>query len=514
MVDAGEIGFEVVSPQYVRWAENPAHGVMVGLLLTYEEVVAFYGEELADQLTYSDTHEGVVADLNQIEQPGITPSVDQRTLVIEHYLPKSAAHPEGLWWTSAQGGSILVHEPWPLPAGIMPVISFRWIPIPGEEHIGMSPLYGITFENKIYEEITAKILEWYQKAKPKWLLKSGGGVTHGDISDEPYQELIVNAGGEPEMLNISDAPAGLFRILGQLQNDMTITSGRGFEEADQLPEGLARGSLRAPSEMKSSRAVTIGHITSRASWRRVGEVLLHYVGAFYSENRVLAINGPDQQFLWRAFSGQDIMRDGGLAASIRVDDIPLVPQNRQNLRDTTVAMLQSPGGQLLFQGSDGQLDMDRVKAAMQAIGLDANLDTGDPDTLEARNEEMDFQFWDGQTPLPEPQSWQDHASHYASHILVPKSRRFKAWAPESQQAFLQHLQATGEILNQQAQEEANAMIEQEQALRSVREQEELRADVMRKWAESLIKLVADTTGMEVSKVSELADKVNVPISEE
>jgi len=266
--------------------------------------------------------------------------------------------------------------------------------------------------------------------------------------------------------------------------------------------------------MKSSRAVTIGHITSRASWRRVGEVLLHYVGAFYSENRVLAINGPDQQFLWRAFSGQDIMRDGGLAASIRVDDIPLVPQNRQNLRDTTVAMLQSPGGQLLFQGSDGQLDMDRVKAAMQAIGLDANLDTGDPDTLEARNEEMDFQFWDGQTPLPEPQSWQDHASHYASHILVPKSRRFKAWAPESQQAFLQHLQATGEILNQQAQEEANAMIEQEQALRSVREQEELRADVMRKWAESLIKLVADTTGMEVSKVSELADKVNVPISEE
>jgi hypothetical protein len=503
-VDMGEIACEVVSPQFVRWAENPAHGVMVGLLLSYEEAVAYYGEDVADRLSYTDSHEGISADLNQIQQPGITPIVDQRTLVIEHYLPKSATNPDGLWWTSAAGGSILIHEPWPLPAGRIPVISFRWIPLPGERYIGTSPLYSITFQNKVYEQITARILEWYDKAKPKRLLKAGGGITHGDITDEPYQELIVNAGGEPEMLDVDDAPAGLFRLLGQVQGDMQVTSGRSFEEADQIPEGLSRGSFRVPSEWKSSRSVTTGHITSRASWREVGEVLLHYVGTFYNERRVLTVVGPDRSFLWREFSGADIMQDGHLSALVRVDDIPLVPQNRQNLRDSTIALLQSPAGQMMFQDPTGAMDMDRIKAAMQAIGLDENLAYSDPDELEARNEEQMFQNLQQGMQPPKPESWQNHAVHYASHILVPKSRKFAAWPPEAQQAFLQHIQETGEILSEQAQEEADAMVEQEQKLRAVREQEELKADVMRKWAESLIDLVAETTGLEVEQVLSIA----------
>jgi hypothetical protein len=506
MVDAGEIGFEVISPQFVRWAENPAHGVMVGLLLSYEEASTFYGKDVADRLTYSDTHEGISADLNQIEQPGVTPSVDQRALVLEHYLPRSAANPDGLWWTSANGGSMLINRPWPLPAGIVPIVSFRWIPIPGEEHIGLSPLYGISFENKIYEEITARILEWYQKAKPKWLLKSGGGVTHGDISDEPYQELIVNAGGEPEMLNVDDAPAGLFNMLRQISNDMQFTSGRAFEEGDQLPEGLSRGAFRQP-ESKTSRATTIGHMNAKASWKKVGEILLHYVASFYNEGRVVAVNGPDQGFLWRQFSGNDLRSEkGGLAATLYVDDIPLFPQNRQNLRDTVISLLQSPAGQILFADATGAMDMDRIKGALQATGLDANLDIADPDALEARNEEMTFQFLQqGQQP-PQPESWQNHEAHYASHILIPKSMRFKAWPPHAQQAFLQHIADTEEILNEQAQAEADAMVAQEQQLRAVREQEELKADVMREWATSLIKLVADTTGLEVAQVLELANE--------
>jgi hypothetical protein len=508
MVDAGEIGFEVISPQFVRWAENPAHGVMVGLLLSYEEASTFYGRDVADRLSYSDTHSGISADLNQIEQPGVTPSVDQRALVIEHYLPKSAANPEGLWWTSAANGAMLIHPPWPLPAGVVPIVSFRWIPIPGEQHIGLSPLYGITFENKIYEEITARILEWYQKAKPKRLLKAGGGVTHGDITDEPYQELVVNAGGEPEMLDVDDAPQGLFRMLGQIAGDMQVTSGRAFEEGDALPEGLVRGGFRQ-TEAKESKAVTIGHISAKASWKSVGEILMHYVAAFYNEGRVVAVNGPDQGFLWRKFSGNDLRSEkGGLAATLYVDEIPLFPQNRQNLRDTVISLLQSSAGQILFADATGAMDMDRIKGALQATGLDANLDIADPDALEARNEEMAFQFLQpGQEP-PKPESWQDHGAHHASHVLVPKSMRFKAWSPEAQQAFLQHIADTEEILNEQAQAEADAMVAQEQQLRAVREQEALKADVMQEWAKALIGLVAETTGLEVQQVMDLANEAN------
>ncbi len=423
MVDAGEIAVEVVSPQFVRWAENPAHGVMIGILLGYEEAKAYYGKEVADRLTYSDTHEGISADLNQIEQPGVTPSIDQRTLVIEHYLPKSATHPEGLWWTAAQGGKTMIHTPWPLPGGRIPVVSFRWIPIPGEQHIGMSPLYGITFENKVYEEITAKILEWYQKAKPKVLLKSGGGLTHGDLTDEPFQELVVNAGGEPEPMTVSDAPQGLFRILQLVQNDMTVTSGRSFEEGDQLPEGLATMRIRQPSEMKTSKAITTAHISAKSSWKEVGEVLMHYVGNFYTEPRVVAIQGPDRGFLWREFTGEDLLSVGGLAASIQVEEIPLFPQNRQNLRDTVIALLQSQAGQILFAGPDGQMDMDRVKGALKATGLDQDLDVLDPDVMEARNEIVEFQNFRGQGQPPQPQPWQNSLVHWEEKTKILKSQR-------------------------------------------------------------------------------------------
>jgi len=496
-VDAGEIGVEVVSPQFVRWAQRPAHGVMVGLLMTYEEVITFYGQDIANRLSYSDSHEGISADLNQIHQPGATPTTDQTALVIEHYLPPSFHHPQGLWWTAAKGGSMLLHEPWPLPGGRIPIVSFRWIPIPGESHIGMSPLHSITFENKIYEEITARILEWYGKAKPKVLLKSGGGIAAGELTDEPYQEIVVNQGGEPEPLEVSDAPGGLFRILQIAQQDMQISSGRPFEEQDQLPEGLATSRIRVPSEMKTSRVITTAHIDSKSAWKEVGEILLHYVGNFYNEERVVAVHGPDKGFQWAKFSGQQLMRDGDLAATIRVDDIPLFPQNRQNLRDTVIALLQTQAGQILFADPSGQLDMDRVNAALQATGLDVNLNLNDADVLEARNEQIEFKNWDGQSELPEPQIWQNHNVHWDEHSATLKSRRFRAWRPEARQAFLEHLQATGDILNQQAAEEAKAMVDQERELRSVREQEGLRADVQREWAKEMIGLVAETTGLEI-----------------
>lgn len=510
MVDAGEIGVEVVSPQFVRWAPSPAQGVMIGILLTYEEAETFYGKEKADRLDYSETHQGIAADLNQIDQPGVTPSVDKRALVVEHYLPPSYQHPEGLWWTASGHGRELITPPWPLPGGIIPVVSFRWIPMPGERHIGLSPLYGITFENKVYEEITAKILEWYGKAKPKRLLKAGGGLTYGSFTDEPFQEVVVNQGGEPEMLQVDDAPAGLFRVLNLIQNDMQVTSGRVFEEGDQLPEGLASTRIRQPPEMKTSRSVTTALMNSRSAWREVGEVLMHYVGEFYNEERVVAVQGPDKGFLWRRFSGQQLVRDGDLAATIKVDDIPLFPQNRQNLRDTVIGLLQTQAGQILFADPSGQLDMDRVNAALQATGLDVNLNLTDPDVLEARNEIVEFQNWDGQTPLPEPQFWQNHSTHWDEKTAVLKSQRFKAWRPEARQAFLQNVQAHGQILDQQAAEEAQAMIEQEQQLRQVREQEELRADVMKEWARQLIELVAKTTGMEVEDVMGVLERPAQP----
>ena len=58
------------------------------------------------------------------------------------------------------------------------------------------------------------------------------------------------------------------------------------------------------------------------------------------------------------------------------------------------------------------------------------------------------------------------------------------------------------------------MVDQEKQLRSVRAQEELKADVMKEWAKSLIDMVSQTTGLEIEQVKKLAEEAEVPTTEE
>jgi hypothetical protein len=100
-------------------------------------------------------------------------------------------------------------------------------------------------------------------------------------------------------------------------------------------------------------------------------------------------------------------------------------------------------------------------------------------------------FQEGGDPstLPQPQFWQDHAKHYAEHVKPLKGNTFKSWPPAGQQAYLQHVEATGQILNEQAQEEAQAMIQQEQALRQVREDVETQANIREMVAQMVMEIV-------------------------
>ena len=125
----------------------------------------------------------------------------------------------------------------------------------------------------------------------------------------------------------------------------------------------------------------------------------------------------------------------------------------------------------------------------------------------ARNEQVQFQNLQDPQQAPQVQAWQEHSTHYDEHIKVLKSLSFRSWSPQGQQAFMQHVQQTEQVLNEQAQAEAQAMIDQERELRSVREQEELKADVQRSIAEAAIELVFEQAGITIQEVvSQIADQ--------
>lgn len=504
MVDKGEIGVEVVSPQFVRRPRGESKGVMVGLLLNYDEAVSLYGEEEADELSYKTAHEGMSRDLLQIQEPsGSRGTQDERALVIEHYVPPSSRFPNGLWWTAADGGNQILTGPWELPAGVIPVTTFRWVPVPGDPHMGMSPLHSVTFSNKIYDELTARILEWHNKVVPKVLLKQGGGIRKGDITDEPFQELIVNSGGEPEPMQVDEAPSTFYESLNRTQQDLSIESLQGMKEEDQPKQSQAQ-SFRQPNEREEGGPTALAQINSKAAWADLGKTLLHYVKEFYNEQRVIGIQGPDKRFQWKEFSGKDL---GNLEATIRVDETPLYPWNRKEMRDTVIGVLSSQAGQVLFADSEGNVDQERVQAALDATGIDVNIDQLDSDVMEARNEITQIEnLQPGQQP-PQVQDWQDSATHLDEKERILKSLRFRSWDPHKQNALRQNVKQHEKRLNQQAQQERDAMVEQERRLREVRENAELQANILESFAEKMIDVLADRMNMSRDEIAEIAGNI-------
>lgn len=492
-VDQGEIGVEVVSPQYVRHAAAPGHGVMIGLLLTREEAKAMYGGQ-AEELNYTSTYEDFDANLHTIETPTTTPAKDERALVIQHYIPRSATHPDGLWWTSAQSDKLLA-GPWPLPGGEVPVVSFKWIPVPGNPNMGISPLYDITFSNKLYDEIVARVLEWINKMKPKILLKAGGGLTYGDINEQPYQELAVNPGGEPEFMEVKSVPDTFYKAMQDAQNDMLTVAGYSLGKRtgqQSLGQGESQKTWRTPSEPVEMGPSALAIMNSKASWEKLGRLMPSYAAAFYAEPRVIGVQGKDRMYQWREFIGTIDLKD--ISATIRVDEISLYPWSRASLRDSVYSVLDSSFGQMLFMNEDGSPNMDRLNAAMNATGIDVSIPSLDPDVTEARNENMDFK--EGR-PVQEPQFWQHHGKHLDEHERILKSAEFKGWQSDRQQAFIQHVQQTSQMMNEAAQQEQQAMIDMERALREVRETAELQKDIKAMIAEAVVDSVREAIAAEI-----------------
>jgi len=497
MVDAGEIGIEVVAPQLVRWSPKPSLGVMCGFLLTYDECVAKYDYQIADQLSYQSVSGPLTTDLMAVFPQTLSsgmPAKEPAALIIEHYLPRSSRNPGGLWWT-ASDNKIVVTPPRPLPARQVPIVHFRWVPMPGWPTLGLSPLYDITWSNKHYEELEARMLEWMNKVVPKLIRKTGDGLKYGEINDEPAQEIVVQPGTEPEWVNPQAFPKEFQDLRSTFADDIMTVGGYKFRRQEQPPPGESKSSFRMPPRTKNEgEQVMLAIINSKPSWEKLGYILLDYVAKFYTETRAISIVGEDKSYQWKEFSGADL---DNLQATIHVDELPLYTWNRQSMRDTVIGLMSTPGGAVFFAGPDGQPDQNKIQAAMNATGIDVAQDAVDPDVLEAKNEnnafdsgQHDMQI-DPNSGQPigggmETQVWNNHGTHLQEHSKIVKGLKFKSWPQERQQAFLQHMGQHEEAISQSQEQQKQEMLQQEQALRNIRSEAETSQDVKTELGKALV----------------------------
>ena len=485
LMDAGEIGIEILSPQFARYGRKKRDGVMVGDRLTYDEVLESYGKEVAENVPYTNSG-STILDLTWL-QGNVDTSQDARALIIRSFKPKSARYPKGLWWASTEDGRN-VRSPKGLPGGLVPITPFRWIPVPGYWALGISPLYAVTHSNKAADEAKQKQQEWMQKVIPKVLFKSGGGVAIGDFDETPGQEVAgVYPGAEPEWMKPPSYPQELEQQRTQSIKEGMLAAGYEFtDRPDLLPGDPQRGArTRQPIRQKGGSEVETALLVTKPSWQRLGAVLLSFVGRFYTEKRAIAINGPDSTYQWIEFKGTDF---SNLAASIHVDELPFFPRNRQSLRDSVVALLQTEAGQVFFRDKEGELDQDKLQIAAEAVGVDVALSTLDVDVVEARNEISMFRA--GQNP--EYKEFQDSETHLTEKLKTLKSLAFKGWDEQAQEALLQNVQQHREALQEQQQSEEEALTEQERKLRTIRAETEAMGDIRKALGEKLLDLVMET----------------------
>jgi len=469
MVDAGEIGVEVVAPQLVRHGLKRSQGTMIGRLITYDEAADLYGDKVAENLSYGGFRPGALAnDMLSVYTNTGMPKPEDSALIIEHHLPRSSRNPEGLWWTAS--GRTLVTSPQPLPAREIGLVHFRWVPLPGHPTMGLTPIYDMTFSNKAYDEMLARILEWLNKVVPKLVRQSGDGLKYGEFTDEPGQEVTVQPGTQPSFIEPPGPPEHFFKIKQDISEDMANVGGYRFRRDEQVPAGESTSRMRQPLHTKNEgEVVALALLNSAPAWKKLGYILLDFAAKYYDEPRILSVVGKDRTYQWREFSGQDLKN---LTATIHVDEKSLYTWNRQSMRDTVIGLMQSEAAKVLFVDASGNFDKERVDAAMESAGIDVSPDTLDPDIMEARNEINQIQYMqEGDEPL-QAMPWQNNEVHLEEKQRIMKSLAFKGWPEHASKALLdnasQHEQAIAAAQKSQQQ----AMLDQEKALRDIRAQSE------------------------------------------
>lgn len=483
LMDAGDIGIETIGPDMARWGQRRRDGLMVGQMLTEEEAEDRYGT-MSEKLRFS-AQRGTL-DLSWLGMPRIGDAEDRRALVIRHFLPRSYRHPDGLWWESS--GETMLSTPAPLPGGRIPGVPFRWVPVQGYHAYGLSPLYEVTYSNKAKDAVRKRQEEWMERVVPKLMLMNGGGVTVEDVrGNEPFEVIEgVNPGAVPTILDPPGFPAEFVRMDQDAAQDALLAlkgppQRRGQE---RVISGQPRRGVQQPKTTEDLGDVKLPLLTASNAWAEVGRVLLSFVGQFYTTERTVSIQGPDKAYQWLTFTGTDFKN---LAASIRVDEVPLYPWARQSLRESVISLLQTEGGQLFFVGEDGKLDRQKLQQASEAVGLNVALSTLSPDVNEARNE---ISLIRAGQPV-EYRPYQNSETHLAEKLAVVKSMAFKGWPEQSQQMMLQNIGQHQQALQEQQQQEENALLRQELALRTIRAQVETEGEVKQQLSQALLDIVKE-----------------------
>lgn len=450
MVDEGDVDLRVYSPFQVRVNaeaedEDDVTFVLIAEVMSLREIAAAWPEKAtevkAEDVGSLEEHERLMGAVIGGADTQLQSSHDQRSrdlqkaLVLHYHERPTPEYPDGRYWCCANKDVLLV-PPGPLPDGIWPaVIHMTDVPIPGR-YYAQATMEAVIGINREYNSVNGAIKEHHNlMAKGKWIVEKGSGVKKGVITTQPGQVIQVNPGFKIEQAEIKPLPAAVYQERERILTDFEMVSGIHKVSMGKPPPGVTAGV--AFLQLQEADDTDLGPFLAmlEEAVAQAAGAFLKMIQANYTDERLIAVSGPNRRHTVRSFRGSDL--EGAVdVVPVAESSFPWSKTARQNM----LMELASQLPQLFTDPETGQFDSAKFAKALPVGGLESVAYEADDDVLEAHREEEMFEaFGIESMEIPMVEWWQDHEVHYAQHTRVLKSATYKEWPPEAQQAFQQHV---------------------------------------------------------------------------
>lgn len=297
---------------------------------------------------------------------------------------------------------------------------------------GVSAYETILPLQKMYDNISTLIAKnIYLTAHAKWMMPRGAAKIEQLGNDNT---IVQYQGNVPPMLaQVAPNPAEVYSFREQIKQDMQTVYGSQGISRGEIPKGItAASALQFLNELENERNSTD---ISKHSFLilDIAKMSIAVAADNYrvDDGRMLRIVGESNKHLIKHFDVANLSK----SYDIRFDNSTGLPETKsakiQRIMDTMQRnpQLFSPERweELLDLGSSDRM----IKLATEAI-----------QAADSENEDI----MAGE-PVGMPEDWEDHISHWESHVRALQSRSFKEEAgPDIKAAMKKHLYVTEQLM--------------------------------------------------------------------
>jgi hypothetical protein len=344
-----------------------------------------------------------------------------------YFEKRSRKHPKGRMITIANG---VLLEDKELPVGEIPCVKFDDVIVAGK-YASESTITHLRPLQDYKNMIMRKRSEWVSRMLAgKYLAAKGHGMSAEALNNESGEVVEFNPvpnAPPPTAMNIPSIPQYVYQEDERVDKEMFDISGIGEISRGSLPSaGIPAVGMQFLQEQDETR---LGVITEQHehSYAKLGQLVLMYVGEFYTMPRLLKVAGEGLDYAVKSFTGQDLKGNYDVCV-IRGSSLPgsKVLKRQEILNAYQQGLLGQPGDPKLRDKLLDMLEFGDVAEIYEDHAIDMNQIKEHLMTIEREE-------------IPMRSELDNHDLHVQEKNKFRKTDKFKTLSGIAQQILLEDI---------------------------------------------------------------------------